>query len=133
MMSRRKKVKVSSRERWQILRNYNMIRGSEFLQTRLYMNSSSVTSLLPVPASSATPPFFHSLSSDTVFHEDFSSHPAEKCLHFCDPYLCPLLYFSELSNLLSMPSTCVCLVISLRLFVVPWTCSPPGFSVHRIF
>ena len=77
------------------------------------MNSSSVISLLLVPAASATLLFFHSLSTDTVFHEDFSSHPGEKCLHFCDPYLCPLLYFFVLSNLLSMPSTCVCLVIHL--------------------
>ena len=62
VMSRRKKVKLSSRERWRLLMNNNTIYCSGFLQTRPYMNRSSVISLTPFPTTyacfSCCTPFF---------------------------------------------------------------------------
>lgn len=62
VMSRRKKVKLSSRERWRLLMNNNTICCSGFLQTRPYMNRSSVISLTPCPTTyacfSCYTPFF---------------------------------------------------------------------------
>lgn len=98
----KEKVKLSSRERWRLLMNNNTIRCSGFLQTRSYMNKSSVISLTPCPATYAcfscyTPFFILTQSSMRIFLASLQRNACTSVIFLiflpCSIFLYSLTYY----------------------------------------